>query len=114
MLDACPILHSLKVLNECTVNDWTVLHQAAWYGDFHGVHALVEAGASRTVASTRGAGRRRKGTPYEVVTRRLESLRELGEDGWRMNSISWIEHGGRGRWAAYLDELSKISDHLAG
>jgi ankyrin repeat protein len=113
LLDECPILQTLEVLNERTANNWTVLHQAAWYGDFQGVHALIEAGASRTIASTRGAGRRRKGTPYEVVALHLASLKSLGEDGWKLNSISWIEHGGRARWAAYLDELSKISDHLA-
>jgi ankyrin repeat protein len=114
LLDLCPILRSPDILNESTTNKWTVSHEAVWYGDFVGLCALVEAGASLTISSTRKHGKRRTGTPYEVAVRRLESLKSLGKDGWRQSSIEWIRNSGRARWNAYLDNLSKISAHLAG
>lgn len=114
LLDLCPILWSPGILDESTANQWTVLHEAVWFGDFVGLCALIKAGASLTKSSTRKWGNRRTGTPYEVAVRRLESLRSLGEDGWTRNSIEWIRNGDRARWNAYLDNLSKISAHLAG
>jgi ankyrin repeat protein len=114
LLDGCPILKSPDILNKTTANNWTVLHEAAWYGDFVGLCALIEAGASLNISSTRKWGNRRRGTPYEVAVRRSESLKSLGKDGWTQSSIEWIRNGDRARWNAYLDNLSKISAHLAG
>ena len=116
LLAKCPQARATDVINQFDSNGWTPLHQAAYFGDFDGTAALLEAGADPGKFRT-PTEHSMGGTPLQLATRIRESdmlfthPRARQELSW--DTSHWDRSGlpldrGENIFKDYLDEIIRM------
>lgn len=107
ILDNCENCRSQESIDQQDEDGWTALHQAVWYGDFEGLHALLELGACASIVAKREW---EDGETAEGLAKRLWAQLTLIGDGY--GEVPWLEKGLEYDYEAYKVDMSKMVAHL--